>query len=235
MTILKRLNRDQMAWRATRDIPNGSVVNLGIGLPELVANHVAADQEVIFHSENGILGMGSVADNGKEDFDLVSAGKKPITVVPGAAYFDSALSFAMIRGGHIDIAVLGAFQVSRFGDLANWSTGEKHSIPAVGGAMDLAAGAKKIFVITTHTTRDGTPKIVENCTYPLTGERAVKTIYTDLAVIELSETGPIVREMISGMDLDTLQAQSNTQLAIDPNCKELKAPLAIGSSSAKKL
>jgi 3-oxoadipate CoA-transferase beta subunit len=229
MTTPTRLNRDQMAWRASRDIPNGSVVNLGIGLPELVANYVAADQEIIFHSENGILGMGPIAESGEEDFDLVSAGKKPITVVPGAAYFDSALSFAMIRGGHIDIAVLGAFQVSRYGDLANWSTGEKHTIPSIGGAMDLAAGAKKVFVITTHTTQDGTPKIVEKCTYPLTGNRTVKTIYTDLAVIDLNDTGPIIREMISGIDLNTLQAKSNTKLTLDPNCKELKAPLNLGN------
>ncbi len=166
MTIQGRLNRNQMAWRVAREIPAGASVNLGIGMPEMVANHVTPDLEVLFQCENGILGMGPVAAPGKEDFDLVTAGKKPVTVVPGAAYFDSALSFAMIRGGHIDIAVLGAFQISRTGDLANWSTGEAGATPAVGGAMDLAQGAKRVFVLTAHTTRDGTPKIVEACTYP---------------------------------------------------------------------
>jgi 3-oxoadipate CoA-transferase beta subunit len=227
MTISERLSRNQMAWRAARAIPDGAVVNLGIGLPELVANHVEAEQEIIFHSENGILGMGAVADKEEEDFDLVSAGKNPVTIVPGAAFFDSVLSFAMIRGGHIDIAILGAFQVSRFGDLANWSTDDPHVTPAVGGAMDLASGAKKVFVLMKHTTRDGMPKIVESCTYPLTGPRAVSTIFTDLAVIDINERGPIVREMISGIDLKTLQAQSGTQLILDPNCGVLKSPLAL--------
>ena len=230
MTNPTKLTRNQMAWRVAQDIPCGAVVNLGIGLPELVANHVAVDQEVIFHSENGILGMGAVADTGMKDFDLISAGKKPITVVPGAAYFDSALSFAMIRGGHIDIAVLGAFQISRFGDLANWSTDEPHITPAVGGAMDLASGAKQVFVLTTHTTQDGAPKIIESCTYPLTGARVVKTIFTDLAVIDLGEEGPIVREMISGMNINTLQSQSGTKLTLDPNCRVLKTSFPFGCS-----
>jgi 3-oxoadipate CoA-transferase beta subunit len=224
MTNTKKLTRDQMAWRAARDIPNGAIVNLGIGLPELVSSHMEKNQEVVFHSENGILGMGAIADSGTEDFDLVSAGKKPVTVIPGSAYFDSSISFSMVRGGHIDIAVLGAFQVSRYGDLANWSTGEAHITPAVGGAMDLAIGAKKIFVITTHTTLDGTPKIVECCTYPLTASMVVRTIFTDLAVIDLSEKGPVVREMIPGIDLYTLQEQSGTELILDPNWKVLKAP-----------
>ncbi len=202
MNTSKKLTRDQMAWRASRDIPDGAVVNLGIGLPELVANYVPANREVIFHSENGILGMGPLADRAQEDFDLVSAGKKPMTVVSGAAYFDSALSFAMIRGGHIDIAVLGAFQVSHFGDLANWSTGKSHDTPAVGGAMDLASGAKQVFILTKLTTRDGKPKIVESCTYPLTGAGIVKTIFTDLAIIDIIDTGPVVREMVSGLDFD---------------------------------
>lgn len=224
MTIPGRLNRDQMAWRAAQDIPGGACVNLGIGMPELVANHVAAGREVIFHCENGILGMGPVAAPGEEDFDLVTAGKMPVTVLPGAAYFDSALSFAMIRGGHIDIAVLGAFQVSRTADLANWSTGEPGVTPAVGGAMDLAVGAKRVFVLTTHTTRDGTPKIVEACTYPLTGAGIVSTVYTDLAVIDMTENGPVVREMVDGLDLDALQALSGTRLALSPDGAVLMAP-----------
>ncbi len=222
----KKLNRDQIAWRAARDIPNDAVVNLGIGLPELVANHVENNQGIIFHSENGILGMGPIADPGKEDFDLVSAGKKPVTVIPGASYFDSALSFSMVRGGHIDIAILGAFQISRYGDLANWSTGESHVTPAVGGAMDLAIGAKKVFILTTHTSRDGAPKIVENCTFPLTASMVVKKIFTDLAVIDLNNNGPVVREMIAGMDINTLQSLSGTQLSLDSNCKVLKVPIA---------
>ena len=225
MTTSAKLNRDQIAWRAAREIPNGAVVNLGIGLPELIANHVSIDQDVMFHSENGIIGMGPIADPGKEDFDLVSAGKKPVTVIPGAAYFDSALSFSMVRGGHIDIAALGAFQVSRFGDLANWSTGESHIPPAVGGAMDLAIGAKKVFVLTTHTTRDGAPKIVESCTYPLTASTVVKTIFTDLAVVDITNKGPIVREMVPGLDIDSLQSLTGTRLKLDPNFNILKTPL----------
>jgi len=224
MTVPGSLSRDQMAWRVARDIPGGAAVNLGIGMPELVANHVAADQEIIFHCENGILGMGPMAAPGEEDFDLVTAGKKPVTVLPGAAYFDSALSFAMIRGGHIDTAVLGAFQISRTGDLANWSTGEPGVTPAVGGAMDLGVGARRVFILSTHTTRDGTPKIVEACTYPLTGTGIVSAVYTDLAVIDMTEDGPVVREMIEGLKIDALQALSGTRLALSPDCAVLSAP-----------
>ncbi len=224
MTVTTKLNRDQMAWRVARDIPAGACVNLGIGMPEMVANHVDPDREVIFQCENGILGMGPVAAPGEEDFDLVTAGKKPVTVVPGACYFDSALSFAMIRGGHIDIAVLGAFQVSHSGDLANWSTGDASATPAVGGAMDLAQGAKRVFVLTTQTTRDGAPKIVEACTYPLTGSGIVTTVFTDLAVIDLGPDGPVVREMIDGLDLDALQALSGTRLTLGADYKVLTAP-----------
>jgi 3-oxoadipate CoA-transferase beta subunit len=224
MTALNRLSRAQMAWRVAQDIGDGACVNLGIGMPEAVANHVAAGAEVIFHCENGILGMGPMAASGAEDFDLITAGKKPVTVVPGAAYFDSALSFDMIRGGHIDIAVLGAFQVSRTGDLANWSTGDPDAIPAVGGAMDLAQGAKQVFVLTTHTTRDGAPKIVETCTYPLTGAGIVTTVYTDLAVIDMTKGGPVVREMVRGLSFDDLQAMSGTPLTRGAGGKALTAP-----------
>ena len=225
MTVPGKLNRDQMAWRVARDIPGGAVVNLGIGMPEMVANHVDPGREVIFHCENGILSMGPVAAQSEEDFDLITAGKKPVTVVSGASYFDSSLSFAMIRGGHIDIAELGAFQISRTGDLANWSTGEPGVIPAVGGAMDLAQGARQVFVLTTHTTRDGAPKIVEACTYPLTGTGNVTTVYTDLAVIDITEGGPVVREMVDGLDLEGLQALTGTRLALDPDCKPLAPPV----------
>ena len=161
---------------------------------------------------------------GEEDFDLITAGKKPVTVVQGAAYFDSVLSFAMIRGGHIDIAVLGAFQVSAQGDLANWSTGDAAATPAVGGAMDLAQGAKRVFVLTTHTTRDGAPKIVETCAYPLTAAGIVTTVYTDLAVIDMAEDGPVVREMVEGLSFDDLQARSGTPLTRGADVKPLCAP-----------
>ena len=231
-----RLSRDQMAWRVARAIPGGATVNLGIGMPERVANHLPSDRQIIFHCENGILGMGPVATAGEEDFDLVTAGKKPVTVIPGAAFFDSADSFAMIRGGHIDIAVLGAFQVSETGDLANWSTdeagdeawkvagGEAGSIPAVGGAMDLAQGARQVFVITGHTTRDGEAKIVRECTYPLTGAGVVTAIYTDLAVIDVTREGLSVREMLERLSFDDLQALTGTKLTLDPGCKPLSAP-----------
>ncbi len=219
-----RLNREQMAWRLARDIPGGAYVNLGIGLPEMVANHMAPDRQIIFHCENGILGMGPVAAPGEEDFDLVTAGKKPVTALPGAAFFDSADSFAMIRGGHIDIAVLGAFQVSATGDLANWSTGSPGTTPAVGGAMDLAQGASKVFVITEHTTKDGEPKIMPECTYPLTGSGVVTAVFTDLAVIDISADGPVIREMVEGLGFDGLQARTGARLALDADCKPLTAP-----------
>ena len=222
--MIKKLSRDQMAWRVAQAIPDGATVNLGIGMPERVANHVVPDRQIIFHSENGILGMGPEAAAGEEDFDLTTAGKKPVTVIPGAAFFDSADSFAMIRGGHIDIAVLGAFQVSQTGDLANCSTGEKGATPAVGGAMDLAQGARRVFVITGHTTRDGVPKIVRECTYPLTGAGVVTAIYTNLAVIGVTRDGLIVREMLERLSFDDLQARTGAKLTLDPGCKPLSAP-----------
>ncbi len=226
--VANKLSRDQMAWRVAQAIPGGATVNLGIGMPERVANHLPGDRQIIFHCENGILGMGPVAAPGEEDFDLVTAGKTPVTVIPGAAFFDSAESFAMIRGGHIDIAVLGAFQVSETGDLANWSTdeagGEAGSIPAVGGAMDLAQGARQVFVITRHTTRDGEAKIVRECTYPLTGAGVVTAIYTDLAVIDVTQEGLIVREMLERLSFDDLQALTGAKLTLDPGCKPLSAP-----------
>lgn len=219
-----KLNRDQMAWRVAQAIPGGSYVNLGIGMPEMVANHLAADRQVIFHCENGILGMGPVAAPGEEDFDLITAGKKPVTAIPGAAFFDSADSFAMIRGGHLDIAVLGAFQVSATGDLANWSTGDAATTPAVGGAMDLAQGARAVFVITEHTAKDGTPKIMPQCTYPLTGIGVVTTVFTDLAVIDIDKDGPVVREMVEELSFDDLQARTGAALTLSPGCTPLRAP-----------
>lgn len=198
-------SRLEMAQKVALDIPDASYVNLGIGLPELVADHVPEGREVIYHTENGLLGMGPVPEEKDKDPELINAGKKNITAIQGACYFHHADSFTMIRGKHIDICVLGAFQVSKDGDLANWSTGKPTSIPAVGGAMDLVAGVKRIFVITQHTTKDGTPKIVNKCTFPLTGKGVVETIYTDLAIIDVKEEGLVVREMGPNVDFETLQ------------------------------
>ena len=222
--MISKLNRDQIAWRVAQDIPDGTYVNLGIGMPEMVANHLPTDRQILFHCENGILGMGPVATPGEEDFDLITAGKKPVTAIAGAAFFDSADAFAMIRGGHIDIAVLGAFQVSGSGDLANWSTGTMGAIPAVGGAMDLAQGAKDVFVMTEHTTKDGAPKIIPACTYPLTGAGVVTSVFTDLAVIDIADGGPVVREIIDGVSFDDLQAVSGAALTLDANCQTLTTP-----------
>jgi len=194
-----------MAARIARDIPEGAYVNLGIGLPTLVANHLAGDKEVFLHSENGMLGMGPAPAAGQEDLDLVNAGKQPVTLLTGGAYFHHADSFAMIRGGHVDICVLGAFQVSVAGDLANWHTGEPDTIPAVGGAMDLAVGAKRVFVMMEHVTKKGEPKIVERCTYPLTGVQCVSRIYTDLAVLDVTPAGLTVLDTVPGLSLDALK------------------------------
>ena len=199
MTTRLRWTRDQLAARVARDMPEGAYVNLGIGLPTLVANHLAKDKEIFLHSENGLLGMGPAPAPGDEDPDLVNAGKQPVTLLTGGAYFHHADSFAMIRGGHIDICVLGAFQVSVDGDLANWHTGEPDTIPAVGGAMDLAVGAKKVFVMMEHVTKKGEPKIVERCTYPLTGRRCVSRIYTDLAVLDVTPAGLSLVDIVDGL------------------------------------
>jgi len=197
--------RDEVAARIARDIPEGAYVNLGIGLPTLVANHLAPDKEIFLHSENGILGMGPAPAPGEEDPELINAGKQPVTLLAGGAYFHHADSFAMIRGGHVDICVLGAFQVSIAGDLANWHTGEPVTIPAVGGAMDLAVGARRVFVMMEHLTRKGEPKIVERCTYPLTGVRCVSRIYTDMAVLDVTPTGLTVVDMVNGLSLAELK------------------------------
>ncbi len=209
---MNRLNRDQMAARVARDIPEGACVNLGIGLPTLVANHLPRDREILLHSENGLLGMGPAPAPGEEDPDLINAGKQPVTVLPGAAYFHQADSFGMMRGGHLDICVLGAFQVSAAGDLANWHTGAPDAIPAVGGAMDLAIGAKQVFVMMEHLTKSGESKVVERCTYPLTGVKCVNRIYTDLAVIDVTPDGLQVREMVDGLSFDELSRLTGVPL-----------------------
>ena len=212
-TQTNKWTRDQMAKRVARDIEDGMVVNLGIGLPTLVGNHLPADREILLHSENGLLGMGPAPAPGDEDYDLINAGKQPVTLLPGGAYFHHADSFAMMRGGHLDICVLSAFQISMRGDLANWHTGAADAIPAVGGAMDLAIGAKKTYVMMEHTTKSGEPKIVERCSYPLTGIGCVTRIYTDLAVIDVGPRGLVVVEMVEGMSFDTLQARTGAPLA----------------------
>ncbi|MCH8809729.1 MAG: CoA transferase subunit B [Proteobacteria bacterium] len=219
-----RLNRRQIAWRVAQDIPDGAYVNLGIGMPEMVSDYLPEDREIIIHSENGILGMGPAPAPGEEDYDLINAGKKPVTLLPGGAYFHHTDSFAMIRGGHIDICVLGAFQVSATGDLANWSIGAPGAVPAVGGAMDLAVGAKRVLVMSDHTTRNGAPKLVERCTYPLTGLGVVSAVYTDLAVIDVTDEGLVVRELIGDMEFDELQGLTGAPLRLADDRRPLTAP-----------
>ena len=205
-------DREQMAQRAAQDIPNGAYVNLGIGIPEKVVRYVLEGREVIYHTENGLLGMGDAPAPGEEDPELINAGKKLVTAIPGAAYFHHADSFSMIRGSHIDICVLGAMQVAKNGDLANWSTGNPDAIPAVGGAMDLVAGVKTINVITQHVTKKGYPKLVEKCTFPLTGQAVVSRIYTDLAVIDVTAEGFKIVELAPGVDFDYVQERTGCNL-----------------------
>ena len=209
---MNKWTRDQMAQRVAQDIFDGAVVNLGIGLPTLVANHLPADKEVVLHSENGVIGMGPVPAEGEEDYDLINAGKQPVTLLPGGCFFHHADSFAMMRGGHLDICVLGAFQVAANGDLANWHTGASDAIPAVGGAMDLAIGAKATWVMMEHTTKVGEPKLVERCSYPLTGLACVSRVYTELAVLEITLAGVRVRERVPGLEFDALQARTGVPL-----------------------
>jgi 3-oxoadipate CoA-transferase beta subunit len=199
-----RRSKDELAARVAQDIPEGATVNLGIGQPTLVANHIPVSREVLLHSENGILGMGPAPAKGFEDYDLINAGKQPVTLLPGGAYFHHADSFAMMRGGHLDICVLGAFQVSATGDLANWHTGEADAIPAVGGAMDLAVGAKQTWVMMDLQTKQGQSKLVQACSYPLTGIGCVKRVYTDLATLACTPQGLEVIDMVEGLGLDEL-------------------------------
>ncbi|WP_458095044.1 3-oxoacid CoA-transferase subunit B [Roseomonas sp. WA12] len=199
-------SRTQMAGRVAQDIPEGWYVNLGIGIPTLVADHVPVEREVVLHSENGILGMGPAPAKGEEDAWLINAGKQPVTLHPGGSYFHHADSFAMIRGGHIDLCVLGAFEVASNGDIANWATSENDTAPAVGGAMDLAAGAKRVWVMMEHTTKDGRPKLVEACSYPLTAMRAVSRVYTNLAVLDVAEEGFVLRDLAPGVTLEHLRS-----------------------------
>lgn len=203
---------NEVAQKVAMDIPDGSYVNLGIGIPELVAGYVPEGREVIYHTENGLLGMGPAPEPGTEDSELINAGKKCVTAIPGACFFHHADSFTMIRGGHIDYCVLGALQVSEEGDLANWSTGEPKAIPAVGGAMDLVAGVKNIFVITQHNTKTGEAKIVMHCSYPLTGKAVVNRIYSNLAIIDVKPNGLFIKELAPGVTYNYLQDRTEAEL-----------------------
>ena len=206
-------SREDIARRVALDIPDGWYVNLGIGIPELVARFVPEGREVVFHSENGLLGIGPAPQHSRGDPELINAGKRQVTANPGAAYFHHADSFAMIRGGHLDLSVLGALQVAANGDLANWSTGADDDIPAVGGAMDLVVGVKRVHVTTQHTTREGAPKLVESCSYPLTGTGVVDRVYTDLAVIEVTASGFRLLELAPGIDFDFVAARTGAPLS----------------------
>jgi 3-oxoadipate CoA-transferase beta subunit len=209
----KRWTRDEMAARVARDIPEGAYVNLGIGLPTLVANHLPKGREIVLHTENGLLGMGPAPAKGEEDWDVINAGKQPVTTLPGASFFHHADSFGMMRGGHLDFCVLGAFQVSATGDLANWHTGAPDAIPAVGGAMDLAIGAKHVYVMMEHLTKSGESKVVSRCTYPLTGVACVEKIFTDLAVLDVTPQGLKVVEMAEGLSIEELQRLTGVHLS----------------------
>ena len=219
----EKLNNTQIAWRAAQDIRDGAYVNLGIGIPELCARFQPKGREAIFHTENGVLGFGDAPKAGEEDWDLINAGKKAITLKPGASFFHHADSFAMVRGGHLDMAILGAFQVAQNGDLANWRLGKK-GVPAVGGAMDLVHGAKQVVVITDHIAKDGSPKLVEQCTYPLTGIGCITRIYTSLAVIDISDKKFVLREKLPSISLDELQSLTGAELHFEGAPDDLKAP-----------
>ena len=219
------LSRKQIAWRAAQDLADGAYVNLGIGLPTLVADHIPADREVVFHSENGILGMGRAPTQAEVDPDLINAGKGAASLLPGGAFFHHNDAFLMIRGGHVDVALMGAFEVSEQGDLANWSTDDPEFPPGVGGAMDLAVGAKEVRALLDHTTRDGEPRIRRQCRYPLTAERCVSRIYTNLAVLDVTAEGLLVREMVDGMDLAKLQAVTEARLTLANDWRPLKVDL----------
>ena len=218
------LSRPQIAWRIAQDIPDACYVNLGIGMPEMIANYLPDGREVMIHSENGILGMGPSPAEGEEDMDLINAGKRPVTLLPGGVYFHHTDSFVIVRGGHLDLCVLGAYQVSRQGDLANWATDDESHPPAIGGAMDLAMGAKSIYVMMEICTRKGAPKILGQCTYPLTGERCVDRIYTDYAVIDVTDDGLAVREMLDGLDFAQLQGKVEARLQLANDWRPLTAP-----------
>ncbi len=218
-----RLSNAQIAWRAAQDLPDGAYVNLGIGFPEMIAKFKPDGREVIYHTENGILGFGEAPPAGEEDWDLINAGKKAVTLNPGAAFFHHADSFAMVRGGHLDIAVLGAYEVAENGDIANWSTGPG-SVPAVGGAMDLVHGAKQIWVVTDHVTKKGEPKLLKKCRLPLTGVGCVTTVYSSLAVIDIKGGRFVLREKLPSMSVAELQAVTEAELVVGDTVGDLVVP-----------
>ncbi len=219
----EKLTNAQIAWRAAQDIEDGAYVNLGIGFPEMVAGYQPPGREAIFHTENGVLGFGAAPPEGEEDWDLINAGKKAITLKPGASFFHHADSFAMVRGGHLDVAILGALQVAETGDLANWRVGSK-GVPAVGGAMDLVHGAKRVAVVTEHVTRDGEPKLVERCTFPLTGVACISRVYTSLAVVDIENGRFVLREKVPGLSMDELQSMTGAALLTPGPVADLTVP-----------
>ncbi|WP_127521648.1 3-oxoacid CoA-transferase subunit B [Mesorhizobium sp. Z1-4] len=221
--MASKLTNAQIAWRAAQDLPDGSYVNLGIGFPEMIAKFKPEGREVIYHTENGVLDFGEAPPVGEEDWDLINAGKKAITLNAGAAFFHHADSFAMVRGGHLDVAVLGAYQIAETGDLANWSTGPG-SVPAVGGAMDLVHGAKQIWVVTDHVTKKGQPKLLKSCTLPLTGVGCVTTVYTSLAVFDILDKRFVLREKLPSMSLDELQAVTEAEIVVNGKPRDLNVP-----------
>ena len=218
-----KLTNTQIAWRAAQDIEDGAYVNLGIGFPEMIAKFQSEEKHVTYHTENGVLGFGEAPTEGEEDWDLINAGKKAITLKPGASFFHHADSFSMVRGGHLDLAVLGAYQVSESGDLANWSTG-KSGVPAVGGAMDLVHGARRVAVVTDHTTKKGDPKLVESCTLPLTGIGCVIRVYTSLAVVDVVDGHFLLQEKLKQITFDDLQAVTGAKLYVADTIGELSVP-----------
>jgi 3-oxoadipate CoA-transferase beta subunit len=218
-----KLSNAQIAWRAAQDIPDGAYVNLGIGFPEMVAKFKPEGREVVYHTENGVLDFGEAPPKGEEDWDLINAGKKAVTLNPGASFFHHADSFAMVRGGHLDVAILGAYEVAENGDLANWSTGPG-SVPAVGGAMDLVHGAKRVCVITDHVTKKGEPKLLKRCRLPLTGVGCVTTVYTSLAVVEIVNKRFVLREKLPSISLEELQAVTEATLVVEGTIKDLIVP-----------
>ncbi|HXQ51870.1 MAG TPA: 3-oxoacid CoA-transferase subunit B [Stellaceae bacterium] len=221
---MKPLTRRQMAWRAAQDIVDGAYVNLGIGMPTLVSDYLPAGREIVVHSENGILGMGGAPRPGAEDPDLINAGKGLTTLLAGGAFFHHNDAFAMIRGGHLDLSIMGAFEVSQDGDLANWTTDDPAFAPGVGGAMDLAVGAKEVRALMEHTTKDGAPRIRRHCVYPLTARACVKRVYTNLAVLDITAEGVVVREMIEALDLASLQDVTEPKLILANDWKRFSAP-----------
>ncbi|HST75633.1 MAG TPA: 3-oxoacid CoA-transferase subunit B [Acetobacteraceae bacterium] len=227
---MTKLSRHQMAWRAAQDIEDGMLVNLGLGIPVLTSNYLPAGRDVFFQSENGVIGVGPEAAKGQDDANLVDAGSRRITLREGASLIDSSWSFAMIRGGHIDVTILGGFEVAENGDFANWDSRVPDKGPLVGGAMDLAACARSVWVIMEHNTRDGRPRLLERCDLPLTALGCAKRVYTEIAVIDVTPSGFLVEEITDGISRDELQARTGAKLAFAPECRVLRAP-AVGEAA----